>query len=180
MPHMITAGVTPLYVAHLSGRHPGLEPPRLAEDNIAAAGGVIGYGYQLAEQFELRLRLAVLKPLPTSGAHPELLRRGLLELRAVVAPSVLVPLVDERLDALVGFEGGPSLWRLPVAGAARDTTSHAAGATASAVLGLRGWVTHHTGFWLELSGGYAKATGRQLTIVSAWPLQATVGWADRF
>jgi hypothetical protein len=63
-------------------------------------------------------------------------------------------------------------------------SSHALGYTLSFASSLRWWVTHHTGFWLELGFGVADASdagdARGDGIASRWPLRGAIGWGDRF
>jgi hypothetical protein len=179
--HMVSAGVTPLYLAALHGEHAALRQGEIDELNVGAMGVAISYAYRPLSLLEMRLRGEYLKPLPDRGA----LKAGLHGFRVVLAPALLVALAD-WLELAGGFDVGVSLWRLQE-GFADELApgfgvSHAVGWTMSSSLGLRAWATAHTGFWLDASAGYDETRhgGDDLAIRSGWPLKATLGWSDRW
>ncbi len=181
MPHQITAGLIPLYVALYDGAHPGLVAGPIDELNVAALGVTVSYGFTLWELLELRVRSEYIKPFP----RREALAEGLHEFRAVLGASGIIPLWGPRLSLALGPEAGLAAWRLTAieADEAGFASAHAVGYTLSFAASLRGWVTHHTGFWGELGLGVADASGAGDAgdgIASRWPLRAAVGWADRF
>jgi hypothetical protein len=181
MPHQISAGLVPLYVARFAGAHPGLVEGPIDELNVGAVGVVIGYGYTFWRHLEVRIRSEYIKPFPARDALAE----GLHELRGVLGVSGVLPLGSDQLQLAFGPEGGVAAWRLV---AIEDPTlpfdsSHAAGYTLAWTSSLRYFVTYHTGLWLELGFGFADAAHAGEGgdgIASRWPLKAALGWCDRF
>jgi hypothetical protein len=183
MPHQVTIGLTPLYVARLAGRHPALTDGPIDELNVGAVGVMIGYGHTFWRHLEVRVRSEYLKPFPGRDALDE----GLHEFRGVLGFSGVLPLGSDQLQLAFGPEAGVAAWRLTVAeddalGESFEA-SHALGYTLAFNTSLRYFMTYHTGFWLELGFGYSDASRAGEPgdgIASRWPLKVTVGWADRF
>lgn len=181
MPHQITAGLIPLYVTFYDGGHPGLVGGPIDELSVLSLGVTVSYGFTLWQLLELRVRSDYLKPFPGRAA----LRDGLHEFRGVVGVSGVVPLVGEDLQLALGPEAGLAAWRLTAIEdrAVAFDSSHAIGYSLGFSASLRGWVTHHTGFWLELGFGLSNASGAGddgAGIASHYPLRCALGWADRF
>jgi hypothetical protein len=165
MPHMVTAGVIPLQVARMLGAE-----PRIEGRSVAAVGGAASYAYAPVREIELRARFAYVKPLPPSEA----LRDGLHQFRVTVGPVLVAELLPDDLDLVTSVELGAAIHHFDAA--------NAVGPTAWASLGLRGWVSWHTGFWGELRTGLSDTSGAPggFTLWSAAPLELMLGWADRF
>ncbi len=176
MRHMVTAGITPLSLARIEGGH-ARAPQPIAELVTRAVGVSAGYSFAPVRELELRARLHYLKPFPIHPAY----RDGLHAFRATVGPVLVRELIPYRLEGITALELGLAVYRLENGSGTSFDTAHAAGMTASALVGVRGWVTWHTGFWGEVRAGAADTGIRdQLRIWSAWPLELSLGWADRF
>jgi hypothetical protein len=179
--HMVSAGLTPLYLAKLHGDHGALRRGAIDELNVGAMGIAISYAHAPLRGLELRLRGEYLKPFP----EREALKGGLHGFRVVLAPALVAPLTD-WLELAGDIDVGVSIWRFQEAFADELRpgfgASHAVGWTMSSSLGLRAWVTAHTGFWLDVAAGYdeTRRGSDGLSIRSGWPLKATVGWSDRW
>jgi hypothetical protein len=159
MPHMVTAGVGVAAQDLRGALDQGLFP---------AVGLAASHALAPVPELELRLRFQYDKALPGD----ELLRDRLHELRVLAGPSVITVLVPDRLDLVVGFEAGWAAHLL------EDARAH--GWSLGASVGLRGWVTWHTGFWGELRTSYVETDGDDLVLVARRPVELMVGWADRF
>lgn len=179
MPHQITAGLIPLYVAAYDGAHPGLVAGPIDELNVASLGVTVGYGFTLSHLVELRLRSEYIKPFPGRDALAE----GLHEFRGVIGVSGVVPLYGDELQLALGPEAGLAAFRLTAIedAAVAFESSHAIGYALGFAASLRGFLTYHTGLWLELGFGVADASGADgAGIASRYPLRLALGWADRF
>lgn len=165
MLHMVSLWLTPLHVASLESDHPAFSDN---ERNVGAAGVAAAYAIA-AKALELRARFEYLKPFP--DAEP--LREELHRFRAVFAPAIVVPLIEDRLDLVGGFDAGVVDFWL-------EDVGHAIGWSASAGLELRGWVTWHTGFGVSVRAGYDEAKEESLPLRSAWPIALSLSYSDRF
>ena len=180
MEHRVDAGITPLYLARLDGRHDALVLGPIDELNVGAFGLLVGYAYRPWRLLELRGRGQWLKPFPGRDA----LDTGLHEFRVTGGAAAVVPLGSPHLELAFGLDAGLGLFRLRKIEEPRPgfSASHALGWTLGWTAAFRGFVTDHTGFWGEAGFGLTDASGagRDGGIASRWPLQLTLGWADRF
>jgi hypothetical protein len=165
MLHMVSLWLTPLHVASLESDHPAFSDN---ERNVGAAGVAAAYAIA-ARALELRVRGEYLKPFPDD----ETLREDLHRFRAVFAPAIVVPLIEDRLDLVGGFDVGVVDFWL-------EDVGHAIGWSASAGLELRGWVTWHTGFGVGVRAGYDEADDDTFALRSAWPIALSLSYSDRF
>jgi hypothetical protein len=165
MPNHVTAGIAPLDAMALRGTTPAV--PAVPRDTISGYSVTLGYGHQLFDDFELHLRWAYAWPhtFVESSDHDLHVFRGTMRalMRAELSP---------RAQLYAAFDGGALFALVDELGA---------GATAGAALGVRGWLTHHTGFWAELGVGYGGARfDEQHSLQIGTPLKMTLGWIDRF
>jgi hypothetical protein len=179
MPHMVTAGIAPVSWTRMRGDLAALSAP-IDETSVAAVGLAASYAYSPIRACELRVRFHYLKPFPARAS----LRRGLHQFRAVLGPVALASIVPHKLDVVAAFETGLAVHRMTATDedTSLESPAHAVGWTASVALGVRGWVTWHTGFWGELRTGYARTIGRRdaFELTAIWPAEIMAGWADRF
>jgi len=180
MQHRVEAGITPLYLARLDGRQDALVNGPIDELNVAAFGLLVGYAYRPLRLLELRVRGQWLKPFPGRDA----LDKGLHEFRLTGGVAAVLPLGTPSLELAFGIDGGVGMFRLTEIEEDRPdfSASHAAAYTFAWTAGFRGWITDHTGVWGQAGFGLTDASGAGTDsgIASRWPLQVTVGWADRF
>jgi hypothetical protein len=180
MQHRVEAGLTPLYVTRLDGRQDALVDGPIDELNVGAIGLLVGYAFRPLHLVELRLRGQYLKPFPGRDALDE----GLHELRLTGGVGMVLPLATPQLELAFGVDAGAGLFRLTAFEEDRPdvSASHAAAFTVAWTAGFRGWITDHTGVWGEAGFGLSDASsaGGDSGIASRWPLQVTLGWADRF
>jgi hypothetical protein len=175
MPHMVTASAS-VRGASLEGTHPLLAGD-VAEGYVPGVGVSATYALAPFPELELRLRFQYMKPLPDRAA----LRDGLHEIRGMLGTVFLAPLVPTTLDLAVGFEAGVVDYRLTqVELDVPFDADEALGWSLGASIGLRGWVTWHTGFWGELRAGHTHARDDGFALRSTWPIELALGWADRF
>ncbi len=177
MPHQVTAGLVPLFVAHMEGSHPGLTDGPIDELSVGAIGATVSYGFTFWRHLETRVRAEYIKPFPGRVA----LRDGLHMFRGVVAASGVLPLIDDDLQIAFGPEVGLAALRLTeIEAAVPFDSANALGYTVSFAASVRGWLTFHTGLWAEVSVGAANAFDDGVGVATRWPLRLTLGWADRF
>ena len=180
MQHRVQAGITPLYVTRLDGQQDALAQGPIDELNVAAFGILVGYAVRPHRLLEVRLRGQWLKPFPGRAALDE----GLHEFRLTTGLGAVLPLGTPHMELAFGVDGGLGMFRLTAIEDDRPdfSASHAAAYTFAWTAGFRGWITDHTGFWGEAGFGLTDAStaGANTGIASRWPLQVTMGWADRF
>lgn len=179
MQHRVEAGFTPLYLTRLDGQQDALTEGPIDELNVGAIGLLVGYAFRPVRLIELRLRGQWLKPFPGRAALDE----GLHELRITGGIGAVLPLATPHLELAFGLDAGAGLFRLTAFEEGRDLpASHAGAFTVAWTAAFRGWITDHTGFWGEAGFGLTdgSSAGEDSGIASRWPLQMTVGWADRF
>jgi hypothetical protein len=165
MPNIVTLGVAPLDALALRGRVPKLDA--IPRETISGWSLTAGYGLSPLEDFELHLRFAYRSPytfVKTSDDDLHLFDGSVrLLFRSQLSP---------RAQLYAAFDGGSSFAVVDEIGA---------GASLGAALGVRGWLTDHTGVWAEVGMGYAATrfdNGDALQIGT--PVRMTFGWADRF
>jgi hypothetical protein len=179
MQHRVDIGFTPLYLAQLDGRHQALTDGPIDELNVGSVGVLVGYAFRPWRLLEFRIRGQWLKPFPGRGA----LNDGLHELRATLGLAAVLPLGSPHLELAFASDLGPGMFRLRTFEDPSDgPASNAAAFTVAWTAAFRGWITDHTGFWAEAGFGLndASGAGQASGIASRWPLQVTLGYADRF
>lgn len=171
MPNQVTAGVIALcpssYDIHSTAG-------TVSADGVACIGAAISFSREVGRFFELRLRTAYERPFLFERLPNEL--GSLHDVRATLGASAVFYRLSDDLTLTVGPELG-------LAGFVRETPDESRayfGVAWGGVLGIRPWLTYHTGLFAEAAFGGASTWHEDSTLRSTTLGRLTLGWADRF
>ncbi len=172
MPNQVTAGVIALCPSSYDvDSGDGVA----SAEGVACIGAALSFSREIGRYFELRLRTSYERPFLFDRVSSEL--GSLHDIRATVGASAVFYRLADDLTVTIGPELG-------LAGFVRETpddnTRAYWGVAWGGVLGLRPWLTYHTGLFAEAAFGGASAWHEGSTLRSVTLGRVTLGWADRF
>lgn len=178
LPNQVTAGVIAVCPSHLRFEHADLADMSSAE-GVACFGATISFARELTRDFELRARVTYIKPallddVLSSHAH---------EFEATLSPSFLAYRFADRLTFTLGPEVGLKGFILEDTVVGDVLTLQGAdawGVFVGGSVGIRPWVTFHSGFFAEMGFSYGQVWSDLLEVQSTTLGRVTLGWADRF
>lgn len=174
MPNQVTAGVTALCPSAYAVHEPTGDA---SAEGVACIGAVIGVSREIGRTFELRLRTSYERPFLFSGPDAVANPLGSLHnVRATLGAGALFYRLSDKLTVTVGPELG-------LAAFVRETPNESRaywGVAWGGVLGVRPWLTYHTGLFAEAAFGGAAAWEGDSTLRSTTLGRVSLGWADRF
>ena len=168
MPNQVTAGVVALCPSSYDVSGTGRD---VSADGVACIGAAISFSREVGRFFELRLRTAYERPF----LFDEKLG-SLHNVRVTGSPAAVFYRLADDLTLTLGPELG-------LAAFVRETPSGADaywGVAWGGVLGVRPWLTYHTGLFAEAAFGGATSWGGDSELRSITLGRVTLGWADRF
>lgn len=176
MPNQVTAGVIALCPSSYDVDEPA---GTVSADGVACIGVQLSFSRELGRHFELRLRTSYERPFLFASQEGDALDRpldSLHDVRATIGGSAVFYRLSDDLTLTVGPEIG-------LAAFVRETPSESLaywGIAWGGVLGIRPWLTYHTGLFAEAAFGGAATWNDDSTLRSTTLGRLTLGWADRF
>lgn len=169
MPNQVTAGaITLCPTAHDLDR-PG---SRQGAEGVACIGAALSFSRELGRHFELRIRAAYDKPFLFDDTELD----SLHEVRATLSADAVFYRLRDKLTLTLG----PELGLATFVHEQPDENQTYWGVAWGGVLGIRPWLTYHTGLFAEAGFGGTITWQDDTTLSSTTLGRITLGWADRF
>lgn len=169
MPNQLTAGAIALCPSAYDLVRPG---SRQGAEGVACVGAALTFSHELSRHFELRFRAGYDKPFPFDDSQLDFLH----EVRATLSADVVFYRLQDELTLTLGPELGLATFVFERSNENQTFWGVAWGG----VLGVRPWLTYHTGLFAEAGFGGTITWQDGSTLSSTTLGRITVGWADRF
>lgn len=178
LPNQVSAGVIAACPSHVRYQHADLQATDTAE-SVACFGASIAFSRELTRDFELRARVTYIKP----AFFDDVLASHAHDFEATLSPSFLAYRFADRLTFTLGPEVGLKGFILEDTLRGDAVTLRGAdawGVFVGGSVGIRPWVTFHSGFFAEMGFSYGQVWSEVLEVQSTTLGRVTLGWADRF